>query len=148
MVETTRHRRVARLAIPWQLHTKASFQLAQVRLVDLSSLGARIEHAEPAHEGIACFVHLPPALGEARLVCRVVWSRPCSGGGSGAGDGPAIYQSGLEFVGITPEQQKALLAALEILQTELRQRAEEDHVQGAGEKGAKGDDLSHPGRGH
>ncbi len=126
MVESTRQRRVARIAIPWQLHTTASFQLAQVRLVDLSSLGARIEHREPVHQGIACFLDLPAALGEARLVCRVVWSRLSGDGGSGADDGPAAYQTGLEFVGITPAQQRALLTALEILKTEVSQHAHGD----------------------
>ncbi len=118
MVQTAGQRRVARITIPWQLYTKASLQVGLVRLVDLSSLGARIEHPDPVHEEIACFLELPPALGEAHLVCRIVWTRLYEGERGLDGGTHVSYQSGLAFVGITPEQQTALASALEILKTE------------------------------
>ncbi len=132
MVETTGRRRVVRLAISWQLHTKASFQRAQVRLLDLSFLGARIAHAAPVEVGIACFVDLPPALGEAHLVCRVVWTKSDP---RERGDIPSSYQSGLAFVGVTPAQQRALLAALESLKTQVGQCADEDRARSTRERG-------------
>jgi hypothetical protein len=117
MIETSERRRVARITIPWQHLTKPSLELRWVRLLELSSGGARIEHPEPVHEGVVCFVDLPPALGQAGLTGRVVWTRPHKSEQTLEGDTPVYYQSGLAFVGITPEQRTALTAALEILRT-------------------------------
>lgn len=116
MIETSERRRVARLTVPSHLGG-FELELRLVRLLELSSEGARIEHPEPLHEGVVCFVDLPPALGRVRLTGRVVWTRLHKGEQTFEGDTRVYYQSGLAFVGITPEQQTALAAALEILRT-------------------------------
>ncbi len=116
MVERSERRRVARLAVPSHLGG-FELELRLVRLLELSAQGARIEHPGHLHEGLVCFMDLPPALGRVRLIGRVVWTRLHKGEQTLEGDKHVYYQSGLAFVGITPEQQKALAAALEILKT-------------------------------
>ncbi len=116
MVETSERRRVARITVPWHL-TGPGLEVRLVRLLELSAEGARIEHPEHLHEGLVCYVDLPPALGRVRLTGEVVWTRLHKGEQTFEGDKHVYYQSGLTFVGITPEQQTALAAALEILRT-------------------------------
>ncbi len=114
--ETPDRRQAARITVPQQLKG-TGLQRRLVRLVDLSSTGARIEHADPVYEGLVCEVDLPPALGQGRLTGRVVWSRLHKRAQTFEGDTRIFYQSGLAFVDITPEQREALAAALQILQT-------------------------------
>ncbi|MFI5342157.1 MAG: PilZ domain-containing protein [Candidatus Methylomirabilales bacterium] len=116
MVEKSERRRVARLTVPSHLGG-FELEIRLVQLLELSSEGARIEHAEHLHEGLVCFVDLPPALGRVRLTGEVVWTRLHKGEQTFEGDKHLYYQSGLVFIGITPEQQTALAAALEILRT-------------------------------
>ncbi len=114
MVERPEQRRVARLTVPLRL---GGFEREPrlVRLIDLSAEGAHIEHPEHLTEGVICFVDLPPALGGVQLTSRVVWTRLHKGEQTFEGDKDVYYQSGLTFVGITPEQQAAVAAALEML---------------------------------
>ncbi|GEM_PF-537259 len=116
MVETPDRRRVARLSFPLY---PGGFEMERrpVRILDLSAEGARIEHEEHLHEGLVCFVDLPPALGRVRLTARVVWTKLHKGEQTFEGDKHVYHQSGLTFIGITPEQQTGLAAALEILRT-------------------------------
>ena len=116
MVETPDRRRVARLAVPSHLRGY-DLQFGEVWLLELSAEGARIEHSGQLHEGLVCFVDLPPALGRVRLTARVVWTRLHKGEQTFEGDKQVYYQSGLTFIGITLEQQMGLAAALEILRT-------------------------------
>jgi hypothetical protein len=114
MVETPERRQVARLTVPSRL---GGLQLRRVRLLDLSPEGVRIEHPGHLHEGLVMFVDLPPDLGGIRLTGKVVWARLGKVEQTLTGDKQVTYQSGLAFVEITPEQQAALAAALEILGT-------------------------------
>jgi hypothetical protein len=116
MVETPDRRRIARLTVPWHL-TGPGLELRLGRLLDLSPMGARIEHPDLLHEGVVCFVDLPPALGRLRLTGKVVWTRLHKAGKTFEGDKHRSYQSGLAFEEITPEQRAALAVALEILKT-------------------------------
>ena len=112
--QTPDRRRGARLLVP--LHPpEPILELRLGRLVDLSSIGARIEHPDFLREGLVCYVDLPPALGRGRLTGRVVWTRPHKREQSFEGDTRFSYQSGLAFVDLTPEQREALAAALAIL---------------------------------
>ena len=115
--ETPDRRRVARLTIPWQHFTRPGLELRPVRLLDLSSLGVRIEHAEPLHEGVVCYVDLPPDLGRASLTSRVVWTRLHKREHTYEGETRVYYQSGLAFTAHTPEQQAKLADTLQILKT-------------------------------
>ena len=117
MGEISDRRRVARLTVPRHL-TGPGLELRLVRLLELSAEGARIEHSEHLREGLVCYVDLPPALGRIRLTGRVVWTRLHRGEQTFDGDARVYHQSGLAFVGITPEQRGALAVALTILRTD------------------------------
>ena len=114
MVETLERRRAHRFAVPSHL---GGFEVESrlVRLLDLSAEGARIEHPGQLHEGLLMFVDLPPDLGGVRLTGEVVWTKFRKSEQTGEGDKHVSYQSGLAFVGTTPEQQAALAGALAIL---------------------------------
>jgi hypothetical protein len=116
MGEPPDRRRVARITIPSHL-SSFKLELRLVRLLDLNADGGRIEHAGHLHEGLVCYVDLPPALGRVRLTGQVVWTRLHKGEQTVEGDRHVYYQSGLTWTGVTPEQQTALVAALEILST-------------------------------
>ena len=116
MPEPPDRRRVARITIPSHL-SDFELELRLVRLLDLNSEGCRIEHPGHLHEGLVCFVDLPPALGRLRLTGRVVWTRLHRGEQTAEGDRHVYYRSGLAWTGDTPEQRTALVAALEILRT-------------------------------
>ena len=107
-------RRVARLTVP-RRWGGGDFEIRLVRLLDLSPRGARITHREPLHAGGIGYVDLPPALGAVRLTGRLVWTRLRRIEQTPAGDRRALYESGLEFTSLTPEQQTALAAALDTL---------------------------------
>ncbi len=113
--QTPDRRRVARLTVPWHIG-EAGLELRRGHLLDLSSMGARIEHADPVYEGLVCDVVLPPALGQGRLTGRVVWTRLHKRAQTFEGVTRVFYQTGLVFVEITPEQREALAAALTRLQ--------------------------------
>jgi hypothetical protein len=87
-----------------------------MHVVDLSPLGARIATREPQHEGVVCYVDLPPTLGAVRLTGRVVWTRIRGTEQTLAGDRWSLFESGIEFTGPTSEQRTGLTAALETLQ--------------------------------
>jgi len=115
MVTGADRRRVARLTVPrrWR---GGELELHLVHVLDLSALGARIAHREPLHAGGIGYVDLPPTLGAVRLMGRVVWTRLRGTEQTLEGDRRALYESGLQFTSLTPEQQAALTAALATLQ--------------------------------
>lgn len=108
-------RRVARLTVP-RAFRGGELELHLVHLLDLSTLGARIAHREPLHAGGIGYVDLPPALGAVRLMGRVVWSRLRGTEQTLDGDRRALYESGVEFTSLTPEQHAVLAEALAKLQ--------------------------------
>jgi hypothetical protein len=114
MAETSDRRRLARLTVPRQLRGP-ELELHLVHLLDLGFLGARIEHLEPMHQGVECHLDLPSALGRGRLPGRVVWTGLRGSEQTLAGDRRYRYQTGIEFNGLTVEQQTALARALETL---------------------------------
>jgi hypothetical protein len=85
------------------------------RLVDLSLAGARIEHFKPLHPEVPCTLELPDVQGALVLPVRIVWSRVVGSEHSPEGKRRLRYQSGLEFIGVTPEQQAVLARILEQL---------------------------------
>lgn len=84
----------------------------EVRLVDLSLSGARIEHDNPLRAGSVCHFEFPPTLGSLVLQVRVVHSALLGRGEAAEGESHGRYQSGLRFVNLTPDQQVALAAVL------------------------------------
>jgi hypothetical protein len=115
--QTPDRRRVARITVPWQHFTMPGLEFQMVRILDLSAEGVHIEHPGHLRVGLVLFVDLPPDLGGVRLTGRVVWTRLRKGEQTFEGDKQIYYQSGLDFVGLTPEQQAALAIAVEILKT-------------------------------
>jgi hypothetical protein len=84
----------------------------EVRLIDVSLSGARIEHGNPLRAGSVFYFEFPPTLGSLVLPVRVVHSTVIGSQGQAEGDSLVRYQSGLKFVGLTPDQQVALAAVL------------------------------------
>ncbi len=115
MAKRPERRQVARLTIPSQVSGR-TLAHPPVRLVDLSLQGARIEHPDPLNAGLICFLDLPPALGRGSLTGRVVWTKPHRNERTLEGARQRSYRSGLTWTGLTPAQQGALAAALELLQ--------------------------------
>ena len=67
-------RRIARLTFPPPLH-EGAFAHHPVYVLNLSPLGACIRHQALLHDGVVCYLDLPPALGALRLTGQVVWTR-------------------------------------------------------------------------
>jgi len=114
MATGVERRHSARLTIPSQFGDHGG-QLQAVRLLKLSSAGARVEHLAPLQAGLLCLVDLPPALGRGSLTGRVVWSKLHRTEHSLEGEQRRYFQSGLTWTEFTPGQQERLTAALQIL---------------------------------
>ena len=89
----------------------------EVRLLDFSTHGARVEHLNVFRPGLRCAVKLPPALEGLALSAEVVWSSIIGGEHTLDGERRLRNQSGLVFVGVTREQAAALVSILERLTT-------------------------------
>jgi hypothetical protein len=86
-----------------------------VRILDLSASGARIEHFDLLRPGATYTLELPPALGSLLFTAKIVHSAVVGAEATPEGERYLRYQSGLTFAGITAEQQAALAAILERL---------------------------------
>lgn len=84
-----------------------------VRLLDLSSTGARIEHNHLLRPGMLCAFEFPPAIGKLVLSARIVHSAVVGADQGSQGERLLRYQSGLTFLEVKPDQQAALEAILE-----------------------------------
>jgi len=115
MVTEPERRRVMRVDVPRHLRG-GELEPHFVHLLNLSPLGARVTHLEPWDRGIPCSVDLPPTLAVLRLSGRVVWTRLRGTEQTLAGDRRDHYESGIEFTGLTSEQQTALATVLATLQ--------------------------------
>ena len=104
-------RRVPRVTIHGRLTARVQPDL-EVRLLDLSTLGVRIEHLTILHPSLHCVLELPPFLGIPPISAEVVWSTLIGGEQTLEGERRLRYQSGLVFVGVTPEQEAALRSIL------------------------------------
>ncbi len=107
-MEDPRERRAApRIPVSGKLGARARATL-DVRLIDLSLTGARIEHGELLRPGTTCTFQLPPAIGSVVVSARVVHSAVIGATPMADGSRQLLYQSGLAFVSVTEEQQAAL----------------------------------------
>jgi len=107
-------RKAPRMLVARHLGAKARATL-NVRLLDLSASGARIEHTDLLRPGANYALELPPALGPLILTVRVVHSAVIGTEPTPQGERNLRYQSGLAFVGIAGAQQSALVAILQRL---------------------------------
>ena len=74
MTDHQKQREVPRIALPQRPTARARATL-EVRLLDLSLKGARIEHLNLLRPNSACDLELPAALGFLVLAAQVRWSR-------------------------------------------------------------------------
>ena len=114
MAELQERRRAPRIAVSGRLGGRAR-AILDVRIVDLSLTGARIEHLNPLRPGTPCTCELPPAIGSLVLSARVVRSAVIGTEQTPSGKRLLRYESGLTFVNLKEDQQEALARALEKL---------------------------------
>ncbi len=81
-------------------------------------MGARIEHHNLLRPGDTCTLELPASLGGLALSARVVRSIVVGTEDAPTGEKLLRYESGLAFVGLTPDQQAALDSSLSRLTSE------------------------------
>ena len=79
-----------------------------VRIIELSATGSRIEHGELLRPGSACAIQFQSAVGSVILSARIIHSAVVGAAPKPDGERRLRYQSGLAFVDVTPEQRVAL----------------------------------------
>jgi hypothetical protein len=87
----------------------------EIRLVDLSVTGARIEHLVLLRPGSSVSVELPTAMKPQALVARVIWCKVMGGEQTPEGERHLHYRSGLTFTGLTADETFLLASSLEEL---------------------------------
>jgi PilZ domain len=80
----------------------------EVRLLDVSRMGARIEHLDFLRPGAPCSLELPPPLGSLSLPAQVVWCTVIGRKGRPDGESQLVSRSGLRFIALTVPQHAAL----------------------------------------
>lgn len=78
--------------------------LQMAEMLDLSLRGALVEHQDMLHLGSPCFLQLETDGKLLTLRCRVVHSRVSRGNPKAA----VFYQTGVEFLNLTPGAEEAL----------------------------------------
>ena len=114
MAELQERRRAPRVIVAGRLGGRAR-AILDVRILDLSLTGARIEHLNPLRPGTSCTFELPSAMGSLFLSARVVRSAVVGIQQTPEGRQLLRYESGLTFLSLTADQQASLESALEKL---------------------------------
>ena len=112
MADFRERRGTPRLPITANVGARARATL-EVRVVDLSVSGARIEHVDLLRPGSACAFQFPPAIGSLVLSARVIHSTVIGSSQNPDGERHLRYQTGLQFVGVTPDQRSVLEGIVE-----------------------------------
>jgi hypothetical protein len=116
MSASVERRGVVRLTIRGGLPTRVR-PTREVRLLDLSPFGARIEHGTPLQPGVPYVLDLAPDLGGLPLAAEIVWTTRMGEAQIPEGEGRLRYQSGLVFLSLMRGQRAALGRFLEGLTT-------------------------------
>ncbi len=103
-----------RFPIAGRLAARAHATL-DVQLLDLSMTGARVEHVDLLRPGFSYSLELQSALGAVVLPVRIVHSTVVGTDPIAEGQRRLRYQSGLEFVSLTADQEAALAGIVERL---------------------------------
>lgn len=111
MAATPERRRAKRLAVAGHPGGRVRATL-EATLIDLSASGARIQHQNLLRPGFACTLEFPVSLVELHASVRVVRSVVVGRGTDRSGERSLRYESGLQFVNLTPEQQAIIEAIL------------------------------------
>ncbi len=117
MTDIRERRQARRVTIGGQLSGRAQVPL-DVRFLDLSLTGVRIEHLGWLRPGSSCTLEFPPALGSLVLSARIVHSAVVGSEQSPEGSRLIRCKSGLVFVGVSAKQQAILVDTLEKLSRE------------------------------
>ncbi len=80
----------------------------EVRLIDLSRDGARIEHLDLFRPGVTCPLELPPPFASLTVPARVVWCSVIGWMRQPGGESHLLSRSGLRFAELTIAQDAAL----------------------------------------
>ena len=123
MTDFLEKRGARRVSIAGQIGGRVHFPL-EVRFLDLSLTGARIEHVSWLQPGSACTLEFPPTLGSLVLPGRVIHSAVVGSEVDKAGYRLLRYRSGLAFTDVTAEQEAVLVDVLEKLAAAGRTAAE------------------------
>ncbi len=107
MPDRVERRQVPRIALVGRLKGQIEDGVS-VWLADLSTTGARLTHFAPVHPGATLSLQLPPELDGVRLAARVAWTATYGTEQTPEGEHHAIYQSGVAFMQVTPEQRATL----------------------------------------
>ena len=109
---TAGKRRHARLTFKEPIHELVT-ATHEVRILDLSLGGARVEHTNILRPGGMCHLRVPLGSRRVTLLCRVVWSTAVGRAEGEAHGTGLLFHSGLEFSGPASDMQTLLAAYLE-----------------------------------
>ncbi len=84
-----------------------------VHILDLSLGGARVEHTNVLRPGSTCYIRLPLKQQVVTAMGRIVWSKAVGLAEAEHGAAGLLYQSGMEFSGLSREAQSLLKAFLD-----------------------------------
>jgi hypothetical protein len=85
----------------------------EVRILDLSLGGARVEHTHILRPGGMCHLRLPVRNQRVTLLCHVVWSKAVGRADGEAGGTGLLFHSGLQFASVSSDVQALLSGYLE-----------------------------------
>ena len=97
------------LAEPPAVHVQG---MHEVRLLDLSLMGAQIEHLDLVRLGAPCALELPPPFGALSLPAEVVWCTVIGRQHRPGGASHLVARSGLRFTRLTGAQHTTLADTL------------------------------------
>ena len=112
MSEQRERRHSPRTLLPWRIAARVR-DLREVRLLDLSVGGARLEHLGLLRPGARCDVELPPMLGGLLLTADVAWCTVLRRRRGLDGERHLLSHTGLRFAPLTPTQQATFADALQ-----------------------------------
>ncbi len=114
MSDFPERRRRPRVPVTGPLPARARATV-DVRVLDLSLEGARLQHGGLLRPGAPCLLELPPPVCPLPLRARVVRSKVVGVERDAAGERHLRYESALAFTNLHPDQETALTRALERL---------------------------------
>jgi hypothetical protein len=107
MTDVQERRATPRAALPGQPAVRVH-EGREVRLLDLSREGARIEHLDLFRPGAAFPLELPPPFGSLTVPAKVVWCRVIGRKPRPGGESHLVSRSGLRFAQLSAAQDAAL----------------------------------------
>jgi len=95
----------------------------ELHFLEVSIVGARIAHHDPLRPDSRWTLELPVVLGGVIVTTRVVHTRAITSNRNTDGQRPGRFESGVEFVGLTADQEAVLARALRKFAPEAALRA-------------------------